>query len=430
MEMKATYSSIDKSKDQASSAIAPITSALPISCIQKRRCNVSDPSSEVLETAELLEEILAKLPAKTVFGFTTVSRYWNKVITDPQLVCRLKVPRNPTAVFVSRLVLHNNDVKFTQIPLEGVTGGGGAKVRRTQISLNMFENETFAHVPFVIEHSGHGLMICSSSEPSCYFLYNPTTKKRVRIPKPLNSVVMSMNISIQTPSTFKLVAVCLPRNRNRLQLQVLERNHQNLLLWRTTQVDFPVLGSDVVNYGYGVDMNGVIYWPCYKSSGLMFFNVREETLQWLPEVAQPHNNFNGIDYFGECKGNLRMIVDGSMRGATFDMLELRNDHSMWFIRYHIDLTPRATRANPMLALPILVLALLPGEEEGDDSYLIIHILREVLSYNLKDGTIKKLCDLGLRFTESLFLRREPWSYVHSYLQNPTYPSLSASQVLV
>lgn len=425
--MKATTSSlIDKSEDQASSTIAPMTSALPISCIQKRRRNVSDPSSKVLETADLLKEILVKLPAKTVFRFTLVSRYWNKVITDPKLVCRLKVPRNPIAVCVSRLVLHNDDVKFTLIPLEGVTGGAGAKIRRTPVSLNLFQNENFTHVPFVIEHSGHGLMICSSCEPSSYFLYNPATKKRVRIPKPITSVVMSMHISFQIPDTYKIVAVCLPRNSDRLQLQVLEPGtYQSIPHWRNTQVDFPILGSDVVNFGYGVDMEGVIYWPCYKSSGLMFFNVREETLRWLPEVPQPYNNFQGIAYFGECKGYLRMVVDGSMRGATFDMLELKKDHSMWFIRYHIDLRTRATRANPMLALPILVLALIPGEKEGDDSYLIVHILKEVLSYNLTDGTIRKLYDLCLRSNESLFLRGAPWNYVHPYLQNPTYPILTA-----
>lgn len=421
--MKASTSSlIDQSEDQTSNAISPMTT-------EKRRRNVSDPSSEVLETTELLEQILVKLPIKTVFGFTLVSTYWNRVIV--KLVCRLKVPRNPAAVFVGRLVLHNNDVKFTHIPLEGVTGAAGGKVRRTTITLNLFENENFAHIPFVIEHSNKGLMICSSFQPSCYFLYNPTTKKRVRIPKPINSAVMSMHICFETPSTYKMVAVCLPGNSDRLQLQVLERNDQNIAYWKNSGVDFPVLGSDVVNYGYGVDMDGTIYWPCYKSSGLMFYKVSEEILRWLPEVPQPYNNFSGIAYFGECKGVLRMVVDESMRGATFDMLELKTDHSTWFVKYHIDLTPRATRANPLIAVPILILALLPGEEEGDDPYLIVHILKEILSYNLKDGTIRKMYDLGLRPTESLFLRTEPWKYVHPYLQSPTYPTLTASsQVLV
>ncbi|KAK1366793.1 F-box domain-containing protein [Heracleum sosnowskyi] len=412
--MKATaFSSVDKSEDQESMAVVPVRSV--------RRRNVSDPSSEVLETTDLLQQILAKLPAKMVFGFTLVSRYWNEVIIDPKLVCHLKVPRNPTAVFVRRSVMHNDNVKFTHIPLEGVAGGGGARIRRSTVSLNLLENENFTNVPFVIGHSGNGLMICSSCEPRCYFLYNPTTKKRERIPELKTSVVISMHISFQASGRHKIVAVY--STSDKLQLHVLEPN-KSIPHWRNTGVDFPVLGLDVVNYGYGVDIDGVIYWPCYKSSSLMLFNVREETLQWLPEVPQPYNKFSGITYFGECKGNLRMVVNSSIIGPTFDMLELKPDHSMWFIKYHIDLTPRVRRTN---WLPILVLALLPGEDqEEDDSYLIIHILTEVVSYNFKDASMRKLCDLCFRPTEYLYLRSEPWNYVHSYLQNPTYPRLTAS----
>ncbi|KAL1802339.1 hypothetical protein ACET3Z_030986 [Daucus carota] len=247
------------------------------------------PSSEVLESADLLREILVKLPPKTVFGFTLVSSHWNKTITDPELTCLLKVPRNPSAVFVRRLVLQEDHdvVKYTHIPLEGVTRGG-------------------------------------------------------------------------RPLADRIIAVYLPTYRgDRLKLLVLEPN-QNPLQWRNTGVEFPVTGAEVVNYWYGVDVDGVIYWPCYKSSGLMFFDVREETVHWLPEVPHPYDKFSGLAYFGECKGNLCMVADVSMRRGTFDMLELKTDRSMWFIKYHIDLTGRVSRDEN---LQILVLALLPGEEE-------------------------------------------------------------------
>uniref|UniRef100_A0A161ZTN2 F-box domain-containing protein n=1 Tax=Daucus carota subsp. sativus TaxID=79200 RepID=A0A161ZTN2_DAUCS len=93
----------------------------------------ADLSSEVLQPADLLREILVKLPSKTVFGFTLVSSYWNKTITDPELTCLLKVPRNPSAIFHRRLVLQENDdvVKYIHIPLEGVTRGGRVRVRRS-----------------------------------------------------------------------------------------------------------------------------------------------------------------------------------------------------------------------------------------------------------------------------------------------------------
>ena len=268
-------------------------------------------------------------------------------------------------------------------------------------------------------------MICSSCNGRCYFLFNPTTKKRVRIPVLINVCwVISMHISFLAPGRHKIIAVYLPTYRgDRLKLLVLEPNQNQLQYWRNTGVEFPVTGTEVVNYWYGVDVDGVIYWPCYKSSGLMFFDVREETVHWLPEVPHPYNKFSGLAYFGECKGNLCMVADVSMRRGTFDMLELKTDRSMWFIKYHIDLTGRVSRDEN---LQILVLALLPGEEEESDSYLVIHFLREVVSINLRDGTIRKLCDLGLRTTESRLLRSEPWHYVHPYRQNPVYPRLTAS----
>ncbi|XP_017224962.2 F-box protein At5g07610 [Daucus carota subsp. sativus] len=410
-------------------AIIPVTSAVQsFPCILKRRCIVSDPSSEVLESADLLREILVKLPPKTVFGFTLVSSHWNKTITDPELTCLLKVPRNPSAVFVRRLVLQEDHdvVKYTHIPLEGVTRGGRVRVRRSPLSLNLMEEEEFNQASFVIQHSSNGLMICSSCNGRRYFLFNPTTKKRVKIPLLINFCywVISMHISFLAPGRHKIIAVYLPTYRgDRLKLLVLEPNQNQLQYWRNTGVEFPVTGTEVVNYWYGVDVDGVIYWPCYKSSGLMFFDVREETVHWLPEVPHPYDKFSGLAYFGECKGNLCMVADVSMRRGTFDMLELKTDRSMWFIKYHIDLTGRVSRDEN---LQILVLALLPGVEEESDSYLVIHFLREVVSINLRDGTIRKLCDLGLRTTESRLLRSETWHYVHPYRQNPVYPRLTAS----
>lgn len=71
MEMKATSASlIDKREDQALDVV-PMTSTLPISCIQKTRRNVSDPSSEVLETADLFKEVNFKLPARTIFDYVS-----------------------------------------------------------------------------------------------------------------------------------------------------------------------------------------------------------------------------------------------------------------------------------------------------------------------------------------------------------------------
>ncbi|XP_017224959.2 F-box protein At5g07610 [Daucus carota subsp. sativus] len=422
--MKLAVSSPEDQREK-DRAIGPVTSAVPsFPCILKRRCIVSDPSSEVLESADLLREILVKLPPKTVFGFTLVSSHWNKTITDPELTCLLKVPRNPSAVFVRRLVLQEDHdvVKYTHIPLEGVIRGGRVRVRRSPVSLNLMEEEEFNQVSFVIEHSSNGLMICSSCDRRCYFLFNPTTKKRVRIPVLNVCWLISMHISILAPGTLKIIAVYLPRYCGRLQLLVLEPN-QNSMQWRNTGAEFPVTGAELVNYWNSVYMDGVIYWPCYKSSGLMFFDVREETVHWLPEVPHPYNKFSGLAYFGECKGNLCMVPDNSMRRGTFDMLELKTDRSMWFIKYHIDLTGRVSRDEN---LQILVLALLPGEEEESDSYLVIHFLREVVSINLRDGTIRKLCDLGLRTTESRLLRGEPWHSVHPYKQNPVYPRLTAS----
>ncbi|KAL1802338.1 hypothetical protein ACET3Z_030985 [Daucus carota] len=119
--MKLGVSSSADQREKDGAINVPVTSVVPsFPCILKRRCIVSDLSSEVLESADLLREILVKLPPKTVFGFTLVSSQWNKTITDPELTCLLKVPRNPSAVFVRRLVLQENDdvVKYTHIPLK------------------------------------------------------------------------------------------------------------------------------------------------------------------------------------------------------------------------------------------------------------------------------------------------------------------------
>lgn len=119
--------------------------------------------------------------------------------------------------------------------------------------------------------------------------------------------------------------------------------------------------------------------------------------------------------------------------TQFDVLELKRDHSGWFLKYRVDLDPIIKTYRPCIArsdemlipsdysgwfvkykadlhptnysfLEVVECSLdqyysfvvlsLTGQENGGDPCLLLYFPSKVISYNLRDKTSKKLCDLA------------------------------------
>ncbi|KAK1391597.1 F-box domain-containing protein [Heracleum sosnowskyi] len=383
---------------------------------------------DLLYIGELRQEILTRVPAKKLFSLTIVCKRWRTMIKDPYLIRCLKPRRNPAAIFVKRWMQYGS-FEFTRISLDGVSGYGRGDSRGIILNVPLKivakgENEDGLQV---INHSSNGLFICSSTNPVNYarrfYLYNPTTKQSNEIPRPFQDSVIAMNLAFEAPKIYKIIAVCRSKG-GEYSLKVFAPS-RSILLWRNVKVNFPdITTNDKVLYEYGVYVSGSLYWPHCVSTGLLFFNMHEEKLVWQQDIPQPHSSHSTLAYFGECRGHLLMIRYRAMRGGILDVLELRHDPTIWYIKYQVDLKVEV----PYFTGPVYVLAIVPGEEEEDDgeSYLIIHIFGKVLSYNFKHQSVRLLYDLDLQDFKMDAMRSQSWKYVHSYSETLLHPKLPSS----
>ncbi|MED6168898.1 hypothetical protein PIB30_015957 [Stylosanthes scabra] len=121
------------------------------------------------------------------------------------------------------------------------------------------------------------------------------------------------------------------------------------------------------NLDYGVYCNGAIHWYALA-------------LQ-LPEARMIDLK---VVYFGECGGNLQLIVARKDEKLRYDILELKEDYSEWMVRYYIDLTTIESK-NSDYGVSCVVRQ--PPKEDGNEESKLAIVsvdYEKLVAYNLKD----------------------------------------------
>lgn len=108
-------------------------------------------------------------------------------------------------------------------------------------------------------------------------------------------------------------------------------------------------------------------------------------------------------YFGESRGHLHLIEIYGPCTALFNVYEMKTDYSGWFVKYRVDLGG-VTDVFPEMIRTYLdpedlhyygySILCVVREENDDDSYLVLHLPKKAVRYNLKDRTFKKLHDVA------------------------------------
>lgn len=153
----------------------------------------------------------------------------------------------------------------------------------------------------------------------------------------------------------------------------------------------------------GVFWNGSIHWM----GAWLRFDIDSECIEEMPMPALPrfrHNLRNGKHMlFGVSNGHLHLIEE--LFTTKFQVFEMENDYSCWFVKYHVDLDgfvaafpaivhsylePFSTVCREYYAFSILGVI---REENKDESLLLLNVPDKIVSYSFKDGTLKELLDL-------------------------------------
>ncbi|CAL5376676.1 unnamed protein product [Camellia sinensis] len=414
------------SSSSASSAAAMSSSAL-LHRPQRRR--ISSPSTtttpttltsaeRVINNDDLLKQILIRLPAKPLFAFKRVSKRWLSLISDRYVLRDWLPPISPSSFFLRRYSTpSSHSISFNHISL---------------LPSNSTRSFDFVNDPngVKISQSCNGLFLCSSScftldySDTRYYVLNPTTKYFSTIPRPTNgddrNFLVSMNLAFDPSVSFhyKVVAVRSKRWRGPdFQIAIYSSQTQT---WTFSEVSYAY--STLIVFENGVFLNGKIHWPTCHSLRSIYYDVNQDKL--LP-FRMPHCDLTkDLLYFAESGGCLQLIEFTKNCSRHFHVFELETDYSKWFVRYHIDLKlavpdfPEMYREQagwPSRGYTFNVLCFLAGDLEGD-SCLVLYVPGKVISYNFKDETFRKICDLNLSLGDIDYVRVRPWFTVHPCIE--------------
>ncbi|XP_061992132.1 F-box protein At5g07610-like [Rosa rugosa] len=391
------------------------------------------PAETIADHDDLLSQILVRLEAKSLIRYKSVSKHWLSLISSPKFRERHTL-RNPNPTVSAFFFLSTNQ-------------------RLSFISLSDDETRCGSHsnpldsVPELrgikILQSCNGLLLCCSGGEEttrrAYYVVNPTASQFSRLPSPPYACQFDDSLGIalafdpyRTGNVhYKVVSVWMTsRNTIGIGIYASETRSWSLGL---SQVDFRQCQFEV-DFGRGVYCNGAIHWlnhkdelfHCHIGDGSDEKPVRGGVLS-SPLGLMFDREYR---YFGESCGHLHLIDIFKPCVNQFDVRELEPDYSGWVVKYHVDLDPIIETNRPCINEMLMpkdysgwfvkckadlysrsysfqevvgyyldryyqfVVLSLTREENGGDLCLLLYFRAKVISYNLRDKTFKKLCDLA------------------------------------
>ncbi|XP_062089216.1 F-box protein At5g07610 [Humulus lupulus] len=385
-----------------------------------RNDNVSHPttppsssySAEIVgSNDDLLNQILLRLPIKSLLKFKSVSKHWLSLISNPNFSrCRSPFPTAASGLILqaSRSWVNNPEFHFVDFdnPCPSPHSSSFAVP---------FKSLTFVNDPsrIIITQSCNGLLLCSTaglhSPRKYYFVYNPTTKQYTTLP-PLSfrrgtftwtvrDIVLAFDPS-KSPH-YKVVCVMQCDNYSdvgdeyRIEIYSSETGP-----WRPAkaQPSFSGLRPGTIR---GVFCNGAVHWVNPWGTSL-HFKVDEDQLCQMPYPM--HDNVDAVNedlrYVGESRDHLHAILYGNIVTHHLDVFEMERDCARWVFKFKVDLDEISNIFPEIIPVNIChpgidydsssVLCFVRGELL-EDSFLVLRIFGIVFRYDFKTRTFCKLC---------------------------------------
>ncbi|KAF7819218.1 F-box protein [Senna tora] len=413
---------------------------------------LQESSEAIAGNIDILTEILLRLPPKPLGKFKSVSKQWLALISDPKF-CHSHTLRHhplPSALLLSSFYFPSPYFDLVSITTDSV------------LRVPPFD---YLNAPRVsILQSCNGLLLCSSAlvgdkeiRYSCssnpyidhcdsvvfddnrgfrYFVCNPTTTQFATVSFPNkkfgdNIISLSLAFDPLRSPYYKIVSIRDITEGNEFVINVYSSYTGS---WSDPDVCFtpprglayyaPAYINDAPAYfnGAPVYFNGAILWlwsSDYEGKNSLYFDVESQCLNKLP--MPPGMKFGTLDYFGECGGHCHMVVTEKPR-THFNILELKEDFSGWFVRYRVDLTPMQV-AFPELTWddedakhPFAVLGVFQQPRE-QDSKVVVLVNGTAMCFNLATHASRKLSDLCEAAGDVLAY---DWRDAFLYFENLTY----------
>ncbi|GLT28673.1 hypothetical protein SLA2020_035850 [Shorea laevis] len=358
--------------------------------------NFISSAETIAGNEDLLTEILLRLPPISLLRFRSVSRSWLSLISSTRF-CHLHTFLRPTPK-ISGVFLRKSPTEFQFLSLNS-----------SNASPFPFKFHGFVEDPAGIKilQSCNGLLLCSSfckiGAIRTYYVYNPTIHRSSSIPPiigDVSKVIFGVNLAFEPLKSPHYKLICVRSTAESMYYHQIEIYSSETGVWTLCGSPF-VAPFDMV-FDNGVFWNGAIHWISPRGNSL-YFDVSNERIGMMPMLPiLERRNSRRFRYFGESSGHLHLMEIYGPRGTSFKVLEMEKDYSKWVVRYHVDLDALVSAYPEMLRSYLdsressyyaFIVLLLIREEKEESSSLLLHIPGKIISYNIRNKTIRELCHL-------------------------------------
>ncbi|XP_023549834.1 F-box protein At5g07610 [Cucurbita pepo subsp. pepo] len=373
----------------------------------------------VLNNEDLLLEILIRLPIRSLLTFKSVSKRWLALISNPSFSRRRSIsnPPIPSGIFLARP--YPDSLAFDFVNLSANPS------RAPFESLNFTDQE----YGIVINQSCNGLLLCSSSygneSKRDYYVHNPTTKHFTTLPKLQARKIFGLNLAFDPLRSSDYKVICVRNSdsfKNNYEIEIYSSRSGP---WRPCQGVFSAPSS--MRFDSGVYWNSAVHW-IDAWENCLYFDLREEKLHELPMPRVPEGwEERRVEYFGSCGGNLHLIENYEPQDLVFNVYEMKDDHSGWFVKYRVDLRcvsvafPEIVPSEENLEFGFIpkfsVIAIVDGTEVGEESYVVLQIFEKIVRVNVESGRFESLVESdnggGISQVNGFFGQVEAYLYIES-----------------
>ncbi|XP_016438021.1 F-box protein At5g07610-like isoform X1 [Nicotiana tabacum] len=383
-----------------------------------KRLVVTSAVDVIAGNADLLYEILLRLPARSLIRFSLVCKFWCSIITSIQF--RFSHSRTlafSNALTPSGIYFYNcltDPQKVESLPLtDNVTSLPPLEVV-DHMAATLGDALKDLHVKDTqvkVTQSCNGLLMCvitcktGVSNIRRGMVYNPANKGCHLLPTPYDnkySEVVCYNLIVDPLEPPYYKAVCIKHvdsYSSDVEVSVYVPGSES---WRSCcRFSLPY----GMRFDSGVFWNGAIHWIGEYS---IYFDAKSQEIVRKNMPPRPQGDCTQkIRYVGEWGGHLHLIQVQSLYAKKFNVLELDKNTWKWSVKYRVHLARLISAFPEMIQqtssgtqYAFSILSVIRGEKE-EDSVLLLTIPGKVIAYNLVLKTAEVVRELPGQIGDTL-----------------------------
>ncbi|KAF5818729.1 putative F-box domain-containing protein [Helianthus annuus] len=264
---------------------------------------------------EIIEEILSRLPAKSILRFRSVSKPWLSLISTPSFT-KLHFTRataaHRTALFISAYNFSTGKRHFLSAPHDG-----GPVTHLMTLDHPCFASIAAQHLNGLVCFTYH-----TWSSHAHAFLVNPSTHKSFKLPSPGSSMFYLFGFD-ESRNEHKILSIRKLFKPLAIEIMILSMTNYS---WRKIDTEPPAFSWDGYHTKDGVCVNSVVY-LMLESYDILAFDFRTEKFSL---INTPQDVLARAD---AVKNNPYIIkINGCLGVCCHDFVDDINEMYIWILQ--------------------------------------------------------------------------------------------------